>query len=492
MFESAALPHVLDKVAYKAEEPALREALLDVQFDLRERRSFPVLILIAGADGAGKGEAIQKLYEWLDPRHLRTRAYGEPNDEERTRPRMWRYWRDLPPKGDIGVVFGSWYNDPLRAFVLDEIDELAFERELDRINHFELMLAHEGTLVLKLWFHVAADVQKRRLKKVKRDPAASRHVLEEWSGVAHHARLVRAGERLASLTSTGFAPWVVIPSGDDRYRDMTMGRIIEKAVRRRLDGGGAAPTPDAPALISAPGLRTALDGLDLTRTVTKPEYEKELRAYQDRLAMLTDSRAFRDQIGLVVAFEGTDAAGKGGSIRRVTQALDPRRFAVHPIAAPTEEEKAKPYLWRFWRRLPRKGTVAIFDRTWYGRVLVERVEGYCTEAEWLRAYSEINDFEDQLHDFGFVVIKFWLAISKEEQARRFEARRDVPYKRYKITDEDWRNREKWDEYVQAVGDMVDRTSTDYAPWTLVEAEDKRYGRLKVLRTICKRLEARLT
>jgi polyphosphate kinase 2 (PPK2 family) len=194
MFESAALPHVLDKVAYKAEEPALREALLDVQFDLRERRSFPVLILIAGADGAGKGEAIQKLYEWLDPRHLRTRAYGEPNDEERTRPRMWRYWRDLPPKGDIGVVFGSWYNDPLRAFVLDEIDELAFERELDRINHFELMLAHEGTLVLKLWFHVAADVQKRRLKKVKRDPAASRHVLEEWSGVAHHARLARGRE----------------------------------------------------------------------------------------------------------------------------------------------------------------------------------------------------------------------------------------------------------------------------------------------------------
>jgi polyphosphate:AMP phosphotransferase len=491
MSGSAALPRVLDKATYRAEEPGLREALLDVQFALLERRSFPVLILLAGADGAGKGEAIQKLYGWLNPRHLHTQAYGEPTDAERVRPRMWRYWRDLPPKGDIAIVFGSWYNDPLKAFVLGEIDELAFERELDRINHFELMLANEGTLILKLWFHLDAEVQKQRLKDIKKNPGASRHVLEEWSGVAHHPQLVRAGERLASKTSTGFAPWVVIPSGDGRYRDMTMGRTIEQAIRRRLDGGGAAPTPPAPAITSAPGHRPALEDLDRIKPVAKAAYEKTLRAYQDRLAVLTDSQAFRDQIGLVVAFEGSDAGGKGGSIRRVTQALDPRRFTVHPIAAPTDEERAKPYLWRFWRRLPRRGTIAIFDRTWYGRVLVERVEGYCTEAEWLRAYGEINDFEHQLHDCGFVIVKFWLAISKEEQARRFAARREVPHKRYKITDQDWRNRAKWDEYVQAVGDMVDLTSTDHAPWTLVEAEDKRYARLKVLRTICERLEARL-
>ena len=491
MFESAALPHVLDKASYKAEEPGLRQALLEVQFDLLERRPFPVLVLIAGADGAGKGEAIQKLYEWLDPRHLHTHAYGEPNDEERARPRMWRYWRDLPPKGDIAVVFGSWYSDPLKEFVLGQLDELAFERELDRINHFELMLADEGALILKLWFHLARDVQKQRLKKVKRNPAASRHVLEEWSGVAHHVQLVRAGEKLASRTSTGFAPWIVIPSGDDRYRDLTMGRTIEQAMRKRLDGGGGAPTPAAPAIIAAPGRRTALDALDLTKTVAKAEYEKKLRAYQDRLALLTDAQAFRDRVGLLAGFEGNDAAGKGGSIRRVTQALDPRRFDVHSIAAPSDDEKAQPYLWRFWRRLPRIGTVAIFDRTWYGRVLVERVEGYCTEAEWLRAYSEINDFEAQLHDFGLVVVKFWLAISKDEQARRFEARQGVPYKRHKITDDDWRNRDKWEQYVQAVGDMVDRTSTAYAPWTLVEAEDKRHARLKVLETVCARLEAAL-
>ncbi len=241
-------------------------------------------------------------------------------------------------------------------------------------------------------------------------------MLEEWSGIAHHKDLVRAGEKLARRTSTGFAPWVVIPSGDDRYRDLTMGRTILEAVRKRLAGGGTAPLPAAPAIISAPGRRTALDGLDLARKVAKDDYEKRLRDLQDRLAELTDAKAFRERVGLVVAFEGNDAAGKGGAIRRVTQALDPRRFEVHPIAAPSDEEKAKPYLWRFWRRMPRRGTVAIFDRTWYGRVLVERVEGYASEAEWLRAYGEINDFEGQLQEFGCLVVKFWLAISQDEQA----------------------------------------------------------------------------
>ena len=188
--------------------------------------------------------------------------------------------------------------------------------------------------------------------------------------------------------------------------------------------------------------------------MAKAEYDQKLRSWQDRLAALSDCDAFRD-VGLILAFEGHDAAGKGGSIRRVTQALDPRRYQIHPIAAPSDEERAQPYLWRYWRRLPRRGDTAIFDRTWYGRVLVERVEGYCSEAEWLRAYGEINDFD------------------------------------YKITDEDRRNREKWDQYVEAVGDMVDRTSTAHAPWTMVETEDKRHARLKVLETVCARLEAAL-
>ncbi len=488
MFESAALPHVLDKDTYQAEEPKLRQALLDAQFDLVERRSFAAIVVIAGVDCAGKGEAIQKLYQWLDPRHLHTRAYSAPTDEERARPRMWRYWRDLPPKGTIGIVFGSWYNDPVKAYVLDQIDDLVFERELEAINRFETMLADEGVLILKLWFHISRAEQKKRLKKLKGKAGAGRHVLEEWSGVEHHLAATGAGEKTAQRTSTPYAPWVVVPSADDRFRDLTMGQTIEGALRQRLAKGGGPPPLAAPALIAAPDRRTVLDALDLTHAVAKPKYEKRLSELQDRLAALSDAETFSD-IGLVLVFEGNDAAGKGGSIRRVTRALDPRRFDIYRVGAPSDEERAQPWLWRFWRRLPRKGNVAIFDRSWYGRVLVERVEGYCGEAEWLRAYNEINDFEAQLAEARLVVVKFWLAISQDEQLRRFEARADTPYKQYKITDEDWRNRDKWDLYRQAVGDMVDRTSTSFAPWTLVEAEDKRYARLKVLDTICDRIEA---
>ena len=490
MFESAALPHVIDKDVYKAEEPKLRQALLDAQFDLVELRSFAAIIVIAGVDCAGKGEAIQKLYEWLDPRHLHTRAYSAPSDEERSRPRMWRYWRDLPPKGAIGIVFGSWYNDPVKAYVLGELDELAFERELEAINRFETMLAEEGALILKLWFHIGRAEQRRRLKKLQGKAGAGRHVLEEWSGIEHHLAATDAGEKIAQRTSMPHAPWVVIPSADDRFRDLTMGQTILAALQKRLADGGGPPPLAAPALIASPDHRTVLDALDLTLSVPKPDYEKRLGALQDRLAALSDAEAF-SEIGLVLAFEGNDAAGKGGCIRRVTRALDPRRFDIRRVAAPSDEERAQPWLWRFWRRLPRRGNVAIFDRSWYGRVLVERVEGYCGEAEWLRAYNEINDFEEQLAEARLVVVKFWLTISQDEQLRRFEARADTPYKQYKITDEDWRNRDKWDLYRQAVGDMVDRTSTSFAPWTLVEAEDKRHARLKVLDTICDRIEATL-
>ena len=488
MFESAAQPHVLDKQAFKEEELKLRSGLLQAQLVLVREARFPVITVISGVDGAGKAAAVHRLYDWLDTRHLRTCAYDEPTDEERLRPRMWRYWRDLPPNGQIGVVIGSWYRDVLRDRVGGVSDDDAFERQLDEINRFEEMLANENALILKLWFHLSPEQQARRLRKMRVRPG--RHVLNEWTGLKSRREAINAITFMAQRTSTGQAPWVVVPSADRRYREAAMGRTVLEALQKRLEAPSPAATPAAPAVIPSLDRRTLLDVLDLSKTIPRPAYEAKLAAGQSRLAELTDRKSFA-RTALVVVFEGADAAGKGGSIRRVSAALDPRRFLVHPIAGPSDEERAQPYLWRFWRRLPRKGRIAIYDRSWYGRVLVERVEGLCSEAEWLRAYNEINDFEAQLLDGGIVLVKFWLAISKDEQARRFEARRDVAYKRFKITDEDWRNRDKWEEYVQAVGDMVDRTSTDYAPWTLVEAEDKRYGRLKVLRTICARLEARL-
>jgi polyphosphate kinase 2 (PPK2 family) len=269
-----------------------------------------------------------------------------------------------------------------------------------------------------------------------------------------------------------------------------MGRTVLEAVQKRLEAPPPVPTPAAPALIPNLDRKTLLDALDLTQSVQRQTYHTRLAALQDRLATLTDGKKF-GRIALVMVFEGVDAAGKGGAIRRVTAALDPRRFLVHPIAAPTEEERAQPYLWRFWRRLPARGRIAIFDRSWYGRLLVERVEGFAHAAEWLRGYSEINDFEMQQSESGVVLVKFWLQISQEEQLRRFKAREETDYKRHKITEDDWRNREKWDAYRQAVGDMVDRTSTEIAPWTLVEAESKRFARLKIIETICTRVEAAL-
>jgi AMP-polyphosphate phosphotransferase len=490
MFESAELTHVLDKPTFKEEEPKLRAALLAAQAEAVERKSFPVIMLVAGVDGAGKGRAIQRLYEWLDPHHLRTHAYGEPNEMERARPRMWRYWRDLPPKGEFGIVFGSWYNQPLKDRVLEVIDDDAFEHELEAINRFELMLANEGALILKFWFHLSREQQKRRLKTIKALPGGGRHVLEEWSNIRRHGRTVTDGQKMARRTSTGHAPWVVIPSGNGHYRDIAMGRTILEALQKRLQveiGPAIAP---APAVIASPDRKTVLDALDLSRMVSDRAYHKTLSASQNRLAELVDSSSFQDR-ALVMVFEGSDAAGKGGTIRRVTAALDPRRFGVHPIGAPTDEERAQPYLWRFWRRIPPLGRIAAFDRSWYGRVLVERVEELCDEAEWLRAYNEINDFERQLAASGVVVVKFWLAISPEEQLRRFKEREATAFKQYKITPDDWRNRQKWEQYKYAVGDMIDRTSTQSAPWTLIESEDKHFARLKVLRTICDRVEAAL-
>ena len=490
MFESAAQVHKIDKATFKAEEAKLREALLDAQFDLIEQKRFAVLILLAGIDGAGKSAALARLNEWLDPRHVETAVIDEPSPEEAARPPHWRYWRALPPKGKIGIFVGSWYREAMAPYANDGGEEGQPERVLAVISRFETMLADEGLLVIKLWLHLSRADQKKRLKEIDSIPGGGRHVVEHRWMHKNYEKLMPVMQNIVRLTSSGDAPWVVVPSADEEYRDLMIGQTVLAAMRKRLDNPPPPKVAAAPVVVAGLDRKTALDALDLSAKLDKARYDKELARYQLRLAELTDAKAFRD-VALVVAFEGTDAAGKGGTIRRLTRALDPRKVKVYPIAAPTDEEKAQPYLWRFWRRIPAKGQVVIFDRTWYGRVLVERVEGFCSEADWLRAYAEINDFEEQLLQSGVILAKFWLAISKEEQLRRFQDREKVPYKRYKITDEDWRNREKWDAYTQAIGDMVDRTSTDRAPWTLVSSEDKNWARVQVLKTLSDSLEAAL-
>ncbi|MFA5027663.1 MAG: polyphosphate:AMP phosphotransferase [Candidatus Methylomirabilota bacterium] len=492
MFESADLDHKIDKATYQREEPKLRAALLNAQYDLAENGKYPVLIVIGGVDGAGKGETVGLLNEWMDPRHIRTHAFPEPSDEERERPHMWRFWRALPPKGKIGILFGAWHTDPLVNRVLGKTSKAEFDQTIAEIIRFEKMLADEGALILKFWFHLSRAQQKERLKALEKDPRTRWRVTKaEWQRFKLYEDFRKVSEHYLRQTSTGDAPWFVVPGADPAYRSLTAGKQLLTALRDRLDGKAAVAAPDrtappVPALDKVSVLRS----LDLDQTTTKKEYEKALEKWQGRLNLLARDPRFK-KLAVVLVFEGNDAAGKGGAIRRVTAALDARQYQGIPIAAPTSEERAQPYLWRFWRHLPRRGRFAIFDRSWYGRVLVERVEKFCGEADWMRAYSEINDFESQLIANNTVVVKFWLAISKEEQFKRFKAREQIEFKRFKITEEDWRNRKKWDAYEVAVCDMVDRTSTDIAPWTLVEANNKYYARLKVLKTLCGAIEGAL-
>ena len=488
MFQSASLPVDLSRTDFDALEPKLRTELLAAQLEVIEKKPFSVLIVIAGVDGAGKNDAIARLHEWLDVRYVTCNAYDEATDEERGRPDLWRYWRDLPALGETSIVVSSWYNEPLRCFVQGEIGEAEFERRLARINRFEGLLARENVLVLKFWFSLTPAMQKRRLKGLGRKGRA-RRILAEWTDIAHASGAQAAFEPAAPPTAPPRAPWLVLPRAAPRARDLALGRCVEMAIRRRLEAAPADPLA-LPAVVARVERRSAVEAVDLGARLSNHRYRTELDRLQDELARLVDRKAFRDR-SLVVAFEGNDAAGKGGAIRRLIRPLDPRRYRVHRIAAPSQEEHAHPWLWRFWNRLPRRGHAAVFDRSWYGRVLVERVEGFCSEAAWSRAYNEINEFEAELADAGAIVVKFWLAISRQEQLARFKEREEVPYKQFKLTDDDWRNRLKWDHYAEAAGDMVDRTSTRLAPWHLVAAEDKRFARVEMLRQLVGRLEQAL-
>jgi polyphosphate:AMP phosphotransferase len=495
MFEDAELGHSVSKTEYAKRSVALRDALLTAQYALKESRKHPVILLVGGVEGGGRGETVNALTSWMDPRHVEVNGIGEPSDEEAERPRFWRFWRALPPKGKIGIFFGSWYTWPIVNSVMDlkKPHWSRLERRISEINRFERMLADEGALILKFWFHLSKKVQRKRLKELKKDRLTAWRVTDrDEAFFKKYDRFIEVCSHVLGETSHAHAPWIVVEGTDRRYRELAVAQELLDALNHRAaHGAGAAPVPATPD----PGpevdsKRTVLSELDLTKKVSKAKYESELEKWQGRLAMLTRHKRFREH-SVVVVFEGNDAAGKGGAIRRVTGAVDARMVRVVPVAAPTDEEKSHPYLWRFWRHLPRHGNIAVFDRSWYGRVLVERVEGYCTPWDWQRAYGEINDFEEEMEGHGIVVVKFWLAISKQEQLKRFKERAAVSFKSFKITDEDWRNRKKWDAYSAAVCDMVTHTSTSRAPWTLVEANDKYFARIKVLKTLHERIESAL-
>ena len=494
MFEGAELGRSVSKADYKAQLPELRTRLLKAQWELR-KSNVPVIIVIAGVEGAGKGEVVNRLNEWLDTRGVLVHAYWDETEEEQQRPYWWRFWHRLPQRGQIGILLGAWYREPIRSCVYEQQSQGELDAELKRVSDFERMLHQDGALILKFWFHLPHKEQKKRLKALASDPRSrwgSGHSREEFH--AHYDDFLHVAERVIRETDTGIAQWYVIEATERHYRDLTVARTILDALEARLANGRHVRhsvhthAPSLPEVDSAQ--ITVLDKVDLNSRLDKDDYGEQLAHYQARLNELT-WRACAQKRSTVLVFEGWDAAGKGGTIRRVVQAVDARLYRVIPIAAPTDEERAHHYLWRFWRHLPRDGRGTVFDRSWYGRVLVERVEQLANESQWQRAYLEINEFEEQLVQHGTVLCKFWLHISPDEQLARFEARANTPYKQYKITEEDWRNRKKWDQYKMAVNEMVIRTSTEFSEWTLVPANDKRYARICVLKTVCDSLAARL-
>ena len=494
MFESAEIGHKLSKGEYRRIEPELRADLLDAQYQLLKDARTPVIVLISGVRGAGKGETVNLLNEWMDPRHIHTRAFDNPTDEESARPPMWRYWRALPPKGRIGILFGSWYTHPIidRVFKRTKANDML--RSIEEINRFEKMLSDDGAVILKFWFHLSKKRQRKRLQSLQANRETQWRVTErDWDFFKLYDRFYRISEEALRETSTAAAPWIIVEGSDPEYRAVTVGRALLGAIREKVrkNANPVKAKSDAAPLIRPVDQRNILSGIDLSQALPKKRYDIQLRKYQRDLALLSRHPKFGSHT-VIAAFEGMDAAGKGSAIRRITPALDARLYSTIPVAAPTDEERAQSYLWRFWRHLPMKGRVTIYDRTWYGRVLVERVEHFAAETDWMRAYSEINDFEEQLTRSGAVVVKYWLQISKEEQYRRFKEREKTRHKQFKITDEDWRNRKKWDEYQEAAADMIERTSTAYAPWTIVESNDKLYARIKIIKTICERLEQALS
>ncbi len=478
----------MPKRAYEARVPALREALIQLQVALQPA-PFPVLLVIAGDDASGRGEVVNILNGWLDPRGVETFAFHDLTDEERERPPMWRYWRSLPPRGRMAIYAGGWHTEALAEDPRSARELEAFDESLRHLAHFEGLLAADGALIVKVWLRLSQAAQRERLHELEDDPdTAWRVSTADWKHHRDYERRSRLAARMRRATHLANAPWHLIDAADARARNVAVAELLLAQFHTHLRAHGKPATAGRPRRVASlrpAGLRR-LHTLALDQHLSEAAYEAKRDKWLGRL-----NRAVRDAAqqgrSIVWVFEGWDAAGKGGAIRRLTSAIDARDYRVIPIAKPTDEEKSHHYLWRFWRHVPRAGRVTIYDRSWYGRVLVERLEGFCTDAEWRRAYAELNDFEEQLTEHGIIVLKFWLHLSPEEQLRRFRHREDTAYKRHKINAEDWRNRRQWRAYEIAVGDMLALTHQPNAPWHLVPADNKRFARLEILKVSCKQI-----
>ena len=486
MIEKTELNKTMGKKEYEASIKEWKIRLGELQRECQEWK-IPVMVAFEGYSASGKGVQIGKLIQGLDPRGFKVHAVKKETEDEKMHHFLWRFWTKIPSYGEIAIYDTSWYRRVLSDRFRKKSKRKQVEQDYQAITAFEKQLTDDGMLLIKLFLVIDKEEQKKRLEGLEESPETAWRVnREDWKKNRYFKEYEELNEEMLDRTDTKNAPWKIIPAMDQRYATLMIYKTViaamEEAVEKKKNKEEQKEDESIPK--EYPKL---LAKADLTRKMEKAEYKAELKKLQKRIEVL-HGELYRRRIPVVIGFEGWDAAGKGGAIKRLTEAMDPRGYVVNTTAAPNDVEKRHHYLWRFWNAMPKAGHVAIFDRTWYGRVMVERIEGFCREDEWKRAYQEINEMERDLANAGAIVMKFWVQIDKDEQLKRFKEREETPEKQWKITSEDWRNREKWDVYEEAVNEMIARTDTDHAPWIIVEGNNKYYARIKVLKCVVETIE----
>lgn len=477
---------VADKEVYKGQAEVLKTRLRAMEQEIKAKK-LPVIILFEGWGASGKGYVISKTINCLDPRSYKVYSTVKATEAEKRMPLMYRFWDNIPEKGKFCIYDRSWYQEIVPASLEENMSEEDVVERMNMTNVFERQLTDDGYLIVKFFLQIDRREQKRRFKKLLDSKATNWRVTDlDLKRNRNYEKYFVEYDKMLEYTNTEYAPWTVINS-DNKYRTVCeVFKTIISAVDSKLMNKpleiGEAPKRKIAKEIFTMATKPPLSLVKLDKTLSDDIYSEELKKQQKRLAKL-HQKLYAGKLPVVICFEGWDAAGKGGTIRRIASALDPRGFEAVPIAAPEPRELNRHYLWRFWEHLPKTGHVVIFDRTWYGRVMVERIEGITEEKRWRAAYQEINEFENNLFENGILVLKFWMHIDRDEQLRRFNDRMNTPEKRWKITDEDWRNRDKWDQYEAAVNEMLQKTSTDFAPWHVIENNDKKYGRIRTLNII---------
>ena len=475
-----------DKEELKKKVKAEQERLAKSQMKIKEKK-LPIMVIFEGWGAAGKGSVIGKVIKELDPRFYSVATMSAPPTAENKRyPFLYRYVVEIPEAGKFKFFDTCWMEEVTSGVFNKTLDDKGYEKRIDSINTIERQLSDNGYLVMKFFFHIDEKEQKKRLKDLK-DSKNTKWRVDKgdlWQN-KHYEECFEVYDRYLKDTNRDHAPWYII---DAKEKDNATYQVLSY-LNQGIDTALSNQSKAAPIRQNIFPLRKTplLKDIPLDKELSDEEYKKELKKLQKKLRDLHNV-LYRKKIPVIIAYEGWDAAGKGGNIKRITDALDPRGYIVHPIASPEPHEKARLFLWRFWNRLPRTGHIAIFDRTWYGRVMVERLEGFCSENDWQRAYNEMNEFEHELTEEGAVVIKFWVQIDSDTQLKRFTDRQNTPEKQWKITDEDWRNREKWDLYEDAINEMLQKTNTKFAPWYILESVDKKYARIKALKIVIDSIE----